>query len=59
MNCGPTWEHEEESLDDSDHLQRNVDAETLINQNQRDRFSTTASSAYCLIALSQEDCISP
>ena len=40
MHRGPTWEYEEESLDHSSHLQRNVDAGTLINQDQTDSVST-------------------
>ena len=59
MHRGPTWEYDEECSDDALHLQRNADAGTLVNQDQADRFSITAISAYCLIAQSQEDCISP
>ena len=59
MHRGPTWEYDEEYLDDADLLQQYLDAGTLINQDQEDRFSITAISAYCLIAQSQEDCICP
>ena len=59
MHRSPTSEYEEENLDDSGHLQRNVDAATLIYQDQADSVSTTASSASGLISLSPEDRISP
>ena len=59
MHRSPTSEYEEENLDDSGHLQRNVDAAILIYQDQADSVSTTASSASGLISLSPEDRISP
>lgn len=64
MHRGPAWEYEEESLDDSDHIQPNVDAGTSINEDQADSVITTGSCGSSVIiqnegdsVASQEDCI--
>lgn len=64
MHRGPAWEYEEESLDDSDHIQPNVDAGTSINEDQADSVITTGSCGSSVIiqnegdsVVSQEDCI--